>query len=666
MPSRLTHGFRVGDWFVEPLNDSIRHADGREQHLQPKVMDVLVCLAEHAGEPVSRDELISTVWGDRIVTDEPLTRTIAELRRALCDDRSHPCYIETIPKRGYRLVSDVRETSDASDKSSSFYELTSRDEADRVPRRPAPALAAGFLLAIGLSAVYLLWLGNATERDSRNRGSTGVPPANSIAVLAFSDLSPNGDNTYFAEGISEEILNALARIDRLAVTSRASAFSYRDTRTPIAEIARQLQVAYVLDGTVRKQGNSVRIAVELINAETDKHVWSDSYDRNLSDVFQVQEDIARSVVVAMGNVLGIEGAIAEHEVKVRVPTRDIEGYQHYLHGRQLFFQRGPALDDAIESLRFAVRRDPDFVEAWSFLAAAASVAIGYPTTISDADAETIADEASTMTLRLDADNALALGVRSDLAALDRDLVNAFELSDRAVTADPENSTILLWAGQMHHLFGYLGEALVYLKRAVELDPMVGINNGVLAMIYLAAGRDDLAEPLARRSEARGWFYHIQTKFNDLVLSGDVESAIQYSKSYTSPSADPNYLHIDAALANGLRSRTVLAVADLPVDWAADMPHLGICRLSLFPLPANKDLLFRLLLQEVSENPHWQFVMRCLWLPGSREYIEDPRFLAVMSTAGVVDLWEQRGYPDGCSLVEEPTAAHLDCGSRYPR
>ena len=275
-----------------------------------------------------------------------------------------------------------------------------------------PLNRADFLiLGVYSLAAIVIVAGLGTKiMDSPQTDNDVVSPkafdASSIAVLAFDNLSPDPDNAYFAEGISEEILNVLASIDGLKVTSRTSAFSFRGSEMPIPEIARQLGVANVLEGSVRKQGSRVRVTAQLIDTRTDTHLWSESYDRELSDIFAVQEELAQSVAVALQDVLGVR------TVKVDMPTTDLEAYQLFLQGREMFYQRGDALIGAIEALQAAVERDPDFALAWAYLAAAALAAPDWTGAIKEEDAIVLADAASQKALELDPNLSIALAVRA--------------------------------------------------------------------------------------------------------------------------------------------------------------------------------------------------------------------------------------------------------------
>jgi len=208
--------------------------------LEPKIVEVLLCLAQHHGETVSKEQLFQAVWPNTVVTEDVLKRCIAELRRAFDDDARNPRFIETILKRGYRLVA------------------------------PANAPAAGISLAD--SAV-----------------------SDSIAVLPFTNMSADPENEYFADGITEEIIDTLAQIRELQVVSRTSAFAFKGKHVDLRIVGKQLNVRTVLEGSVRRADNRLRITAQLVKAEDGYHVWSERYDREIKDVFAIQEEIARAL-----------------------------------------------------------------------------------------------------------------------------------------------------------------------------------------------------------------------------------------------------------------------------------------------------------------------------------------------------------------------------------
>ena len=191
------------------------------------------------------------------------------------------------------------------------------------------------------------------------------PERTSVAVLAFENMSPDPENEYFADGVSEEILNVLSGLDDLRVIARTSAFSFKGTGATVAEIADKLDVGYVLEGSVRRAGDRVRVTAQLIETETESHLWSDTYDRDLDDIFAVQDEIARAIATELSLQLSEE----ETQQLVSAPTDNIEAYNQYLIGRQLWHQRtAQNLRTSASALQAAVEMDPAFAEAWAALA----------------------------------------------------------------------------------------------------------------------------------------------------------------------------------------------------------------------------------------------------------------------------------------------------------
>ena len=360
MKPDLRHGFRVGCWRVEPLRGAITGPEDQEHHLQPKVMDVLVYLASRPAEPVTRDELLTAVWGERAATDEPLTRVIAELRHALGDDARHPRYIETIPKRGYRLLVSPTTLEDES------VSWTSKPGQQSPTRR----FRAAAIILVFLVAAVVGVISNIAIREP------APAPAQRIAVLPFVALSMGPDDEYFSDGISEEILNALAEIGSLKVIARQSSFSFKGKDVDIATIAEQLNVRHILEGSVRRSGDRVRITVQLIDAKDSSHLWSETYDRAYSaeNLFEIQSEIARAITGRLRMTLTGD----EEERFAEVPTQNTEAYAAYLLGRERLKNRKVAeLADAVEQFSLAIELDPEFAGAYAGLADACGLYASY-------------------------------------------------------------------------------------------------------------------------------------------------------------------------------------------------------------------------------------------------------------------------------------------------
>ncbi|MEM7611403.1 MAG: hypothetical protein AAF270_06990 [Pseudomonadota bacterium] len=299
----------------------------------------------------------------------------------------------------------------------------------------------------------------------------------SIAVLPFADLSPRGDQEYFSDGIAEEILNVLTRVEGLAVASRTSAFAFKgQEETGIPAIGKALGVRHVLEGSVRSSGNTIRVTAQLIDAATDKHLWSETYDNTLSaeTVFAIQDEIANAIVEALAARLPL-GMAASDDMVVRADTGDLDAYQLFLQGRQRFRMRSVAnIPGTIDVLRQAVTLDPEFARAWAGYAAILSVAPswGYP---GGDGAESYAEMAVAAANRaIELDDSLALPY-SVLAAntrtvVPRDFARSFDLYGQALQRDPNEVNALLWRGIDYLATGFFDLAVKDFQRCQALDP----------------------------------------------------------------------------------------------------------------------------------------------------------------------------------------------------
>lgn len=644
-------GYCLGDWAVRPHRNRIER--GTESvHLAPKTMAVLDCLAKASNSVVTRQEIFDAVWPGADISDDVLTHRIAELRKALGDSAQQSKIIETIPKVGFRLIPPVIPLSE---------ESVTKKKIHR-PAGPKHALRWLVVVVVGLLVVALslsrFWPASPAVQELSTDMENPV-----IAVLPFVNMSEDPGNEYFSDGISEELINLLAKVPALHVISRSSSFSFKGERLKIADVARELNASLIVEGTVRKVDDQVRITAQLIDPATDRHLWSDSFDRELSDIFSLQGEIAQSILTAL------QGEIGPHTVIGSRPTKSIEAYQLFLQGRHKFYQRGAALDSAIMVLQMAVEKDPEFAEAWAYMAAAASVTWAYRTAISNEDASLIAEQAARKSLELDSGMGLALAAQALLAnGLHGDLKRAFQLIDHAVDEDPQDTTIRLWAGMYYHHWGYLEEAFRHFLFAFRHDPRVGITNGMLGQTYLAQGLEDLAAPRLAKATELGWTLHFQAQASQLMMRGEFDAAFALLKSmFANPLADSDPLTWIYELEEAGRSyledpastkALISAVEKAPEG--GDFPEL--CLTLLFNL---KDQFFGYFPRSIKESRVWPtFVTPTLWLPEYRAYVEDPRFFEIVGGDGALELWEQRGFPDGCIRVNDPAGDYLDCSKRY--
>lgn len=433
--------FRVGPWLVCPSLNSIS-CKGRTVRLEPKAIEVLLCLAQRAGETLPKEMLFRAVWPDTFVTDDVLTHSISELRRAFEDDAREPRIIQTIPKRGYRLV--------------------------------APVSAAD--MAVDPTA-------NAA-RDS-------------IAVLPFISMSADPEDEFFADGMTEEIINALAQIQQLHVVARSSAFSFKGKYIDVRAVGKRLNVRTVLLGSVRRAGNELRITAQLINVEDGYHLWSDRYDREVKDIFEIQDEIARSIAERLKVTL--EGGAQERLASAA--TKNLEAYQLYVKGRALLYRRGGTITRAAECFEREVALDPDYALAWAGLADSYTV-IGYYSLARPEPNMPKAVEAAQRAVTLApslAEGHNALGMASlmgawDRARAEREFLRALELNPKYTQARDWYALFYLQFSQ-----GRLAEGMAQAKLALVSDPLSSYAHAVYGFTCCLAGRNAEGVQAARRA-----------------------------------------------------------------------------------------------------------------------------------------------------------------------
>jgi len=307
-------------------------------------------------------------------------------------------------------------------------------------------------------------------------------------VLPFTDLSPGQDQEYFSDGIAEEILNVLVRVDGLKVASRTSAFGFKGQEAlGIPVIAQKLNVRHVLEGSVRKSGTMVRITAQLIDAQTDQHLWSQTYDRTLTaeNIFAIQDEIANEIVKQLSAKIGGEELVTT-QIRVAAGTENLDAYELFLRAHNKFLTRKD-LPGTIALFERAVAADPRFARAWAGLAAVYSVAPGWG--VVDRDYITLADKSANKAIALNPDLALPYAVLGNLEndKFPADFTKAFALFDQAIRLDPKETTAWLWRGINYNTVGYFDKAEQDFAQCLALDPAYENCRGHMAFSKLYMG-----------------------------------------------------------------------------------------------------------------------------------------------------------------------------------
>jgi TolB-like protein/DNA-binding winged helix-turn-helix (wHTH) protein/lipoprotein NlpI len=451
--------FRVGDWTVDPAANRLSRLD-EEVRVEPKVMRVLSYLAERRGEVVSRHDLEANVWTGTIVTDDAVTNTIIKLRKALGDSAREPIYIETIAKSGYRLIAEtsmLEPTVDAGSKTGSE---------ERNPPRGQPSwLQILFLGLLVLSGVLIFWLTASPPAVEPKPAEPGPV----VAVLPFENLSGDAEQAYFSNGITEDLITDLSKIDGLRVVARNSAFAYRGSTESEQQIGVELGARYLVKGSVRRSDDHLRINVRLIDAADASNRWAERYDRRISDIFAVQDEITRKIVSALEVTLSSR----DRSNLIKDYATSVEAYDLFLQGMDHYGRRSGE-DNALarEYFEQAIAIEPGFARAYAALALTHTTSAisgwGAPLEQSLAQAEVLVNKA----MQLDDTLPQVHFVMGQVNMYKRDYAAALEAAARAIELTPSYPDAYALTGWILHFAGRPEEGLAAMQQAIALNPRV--------------------------------------------------------------------------------------------------------------------------------------------------------------------------------------------------
>lgn len=462
----LEQGFQLGELRIDPRAGEVTGAGGAEK-LDPKVMDVLVVLAGHAGQVVLREDLLTRLWPNAVVTDDVLSRCIYELRRQLAlagGDEQFKAMLETVPKRGYRLNGEI----------SPLARSTGRPPA----RRSTWPLLAGAAAASVAVVAGLTWFITREPADAPPAGEVA-----SIVVLPFVDMSAAQDQAYFSDGVTEEILNRLSQARSLRVIDRTSAFAFRGKTSSISEIAAKLDVTHALEGSVRRSGDHIRITARLVEASTNSQLWSETYDRQSGDLFAIQDELATAVAGALRTRL--EGVAPDSPASR-------EALDLFLRGQFLYNRRAPGdIAQAVKYYQEALAIEPDYARPWAGLAGAYSL-LAYDGEMSREDALEKQGEAARKAVELDPNLAVGLARYSQYHWDIGDRKTAYEIFERAVALDPDDLLVLNFSAGLAMRGGDAKSAIEFTRRIVARDPVSASHRVALGMYLQAAGQLEAA------------------------------------------------------------------------------------------------------------------------------------------------------------------------------
>ena len=509
-------------------------------------------------------------------------------------------------------------------------------------RRLDRVIIAFLAITVAFLVAGRYWPQDQNAAPARPVADAGNPEP-SIAVLPFVNMSADPDNEYFSDGIAEELLNVLVRVSALQVASRTSSFAFKGREVPVSQIAKELGVSNIVEGSVRKAGDRVRITAQLIDAKTDRHLWSDTYDRKLDDIFAIQEEISDNIVSALKVALNVDESAAME--KLQRPTDNPEAYQLYLQGRYQWRLRGEQnIRNAIESFGQAIALDPSFAKAFEGLASAWIVLPAWSGTRID-EVRGHALEAANQALELDPALGEARAIRAHIHELDRKWQEMLDEFEQARKAEPRNATIAQWYAEALGDIGYTNRALEMALQAYRLDPASPVINSVLAYQYYETGQHEQAVRFTKRAIELGLDpgRTVLIAVQSFLALGD-RSPIEQQASDSGAASELVRICI----------RSLLNPED-PVDRAAldaakaesQGRDYGFCAATLNDTEIGLQFLGR----AADYNPS---MMRYAWDSGepAARIRRSEGFKALLTKLGLVDMYRSEGWPDHCKPTSD--------------
>ncbi len=624
--------YEFGDFRLDAIRRRMSRRSGALVPLTPRVFDTLLYLVQHSGGVLDKERLMEAIWPDSIVEENNLSQNISFLRRILGESPGSHRYIVTVPGRGYRFVAEVRALEKPevletiTDTPAGAADLDTAPQDSQPTHFPIQKKVSPQLLwttaVIALSVVvFFLWRSQTRNPtgNAQDRPASAAVSDKTIAILPFDNLSGSPENAYFADGIKDEILTRLSKVAALKVVSRTSTQKFKHAPDNLRGIAQQLGVRNILEGSVQKSGGTVRVTVQLINAQSDTHLWAETYDRRVTDIFQVESEVAERIASALAATLSDPEKLA---LKAK-PTTNVEAHEAYLKGRYFWNKRtGEGFKKAGEYFLQAIAIDPNYAQAYAGLGDV------YQFTAYDAVSRTHlyakAREAARKALTLDemlAEPHASLGLLA--MNYDWDWATAEKEFRRAIELNPNYPTAHHWYAEFLAAVGRFDESLVQINRARELDPLSLIINADMGkLLYYSRRYDDALKQLeetvkmdAEFPQAHIW---LGSLYSTIGRYGDAIAAFQKVKEN---SWAPGWLGYVYGI-SGQRSEAEKVLAELerlaaesPID-----PHILLC---VYLGLGDKDKAFAALEQEYEVRSLGMTSLKVNpWYDGLRS---DPRF-----------------------------------------
>ncbi|WP_265569402.1 winged helix-turn-helix domain-containing protein [Sphingomicrobium nitratireducens] len=621
--------FRLGDVRVLPARNLLVAGEAKVV-VEPKMMDLLCVLAAHPREVETRDELIHETWHVDYGGDESLSRAISLLRKAFRDLGIEDQVIETIPRRGYRLLVDPEPEADTPD-----------EPAPTLRRAPATASAPqrrwwpiAVVLVVGIVAAALLLRPSLV-------GGIPVTDASAVAVLPFSP--GKGEDDGFADSLAEGVVARLATLPDLRVPAMLSGETVPATQAELEQLGRRLGVSHLLSGSVRRQDDRIRVTAQLISVEDGDRVWAQTFENDDSDPFAAQDRMAEQIVAAIEDV--VQGSIARPPADAGTESR--AAWRAYREGRRALSQRGPDLARAIERFEEAVAADPDFAQALAALASAhafSAADLHVRPEIADSRAGSFARRALAIDDGL-AEPHAALGRVACSQGRWEDAIASF---DTALARDPDNALALTGKAEALLHLGYARKARETAERAIRADPRDALARQVAGQAAQASGALSDADREFRAAQSMGHGPADLGRALLLAQSGEADKAA--SLMATAFVHDQMITEAQAEGAAATFARIMTRKADpesalRPYPVLADDPGI---RAMAFLLAGRRREALDLLREDHAALP-------LLWANLDPALLSSPEFETFASETKLADYWQRHGYPDRLAQARRAAA-----------
>jgi len=557
------HIFRFADFTLEVSEHRLRRGD-QEIYLRPKTFETLLQLVERHGHLVGKDELLNQVWADTVVTETAMTHCIEEVRKALGDDAHHPRYLKTIPRLGYKFIAPVTkinlteeeiieeefvavkvtmtEEEPESPGEADPYEVTAVSSASLFQSpRWLSSRSSAYWARVGqklllLAALFILLVFGGLFLYNRSGNDI-----QSLAVLPLTNLNADHLQDYFADGMTEALITELAKISAIRVISRTSVMQYKETNKLLPEIAHELKVDAIVEGSLFYSGDRVRITTQLLQAKPERHLWAESYERRISDILALQKEVTRSIAKEIKAKLTPQ----EQTHLSKVSQVNPEAYQAYLKGRFFWDKRTPeGFNKGIEYFNQAITIDSSYAPAYAGLADCYNLLNDYDI-LSPAETVPQAKAAAQQALAIDSTLSEAhASLGFALARYDWDWQGAEQELQRAIKQKPNCADAHHWYALQLTMMGRFQEAMTEINKAQQLDPLSLIINANIGWIYYFERNYDLAEERLQRvlemdpnfmsaHVKLGWVFEQQERYEQAIeqfnialhISGDEANVI---------------------------------------------------------------------------------------------------------------------------------------------